>query len=152
MLRRTFVTSGIALFGERVWPGQQVYVCCAKNAGFPEAIVRVAQSVAWKRTPAELLNNPVVFLAHVMTFGDIEDVVAARKYFSEREWRQTLEEAPSGIFDPWSWNYWNLKFGRNPAPHMPRGRFGFTRRRTVGKAPFQAQQISKISQLRFPSP
>jgi len=64
-----------------------------------------------------------LFLSHVMTYGTIEEVVAVEKHFSEDEFVQALRWAPPGIFDKYSWNYWNLKFDRVPVPPLPRRRF-----------------------------
>ena len=35
------------------------------------------------------------------------------------DYREVLEHAPSGIFDPRSWAYWNLVCGHRPAPPLP---------------------------------
>ena len=87
------------------------------------ALLAVARRVVWFKEPAEALADPVHFLAHVMTYGTIEDLMALRGVIGEEAFCEALAHAPPGIFDPRSWAYWNLKCGRYPAPPMPK-RFG----------------------------
>ncbi|MGA2936088.1 MAG: hypothetical protein ABSF52_03200 [Syntrophobacteraceae bacterium] len=57
------------------------------------------------------------FLAHVMTYGTVEDLKALRGIVGRDEFREVLDNAPPGIFDARSWAYWNLKCGRRrPCP------------------------------------
>ncbi len=83
----------------------------------------VAARVVWFKPAEETLEDPTFFLAHVMTYGSIEDVISAKKYFAQKDFRQALEQAPPGLFDKRSWSYWNLIFGRRPAPPMPTRKF-----------------------------
>ncbi len=71
----------------------------------------VAKRLIWWKTPNEALADPRRFLAQVMVFGNVEDVLAARRRFPEAEWRAVLAEPPTGLFDPRSWAYWHLVFG-----------------------------------------
>jgi hypothetical protein len=82
-------------------------------------LLSVAERVVWFKTPSEALADPVHFLAHVMTYGTVEDLRALEGLAGQREFREALEHAPPGIFDARSWAYWNLKCGRVPAPPMP---------------------------------
>jgi hypothetical protein len=79
-------------------------------------LLAVAERVVWFKTPAEALANPVHFLAHVMTYGTPEDLRALQGWSDQNNFRETLENAPPGVFDPRSWAYWNLKCGRVPVP------------------------------------
>ena len=83
------------------------------------ALLAVAERVVWYKPPSEALDDPVHFLAHVMTYGTVEDLRALTGMVGPEEFRETLENAPPGVFDPRSWAYWNLKFGRTPAPPLP---------------------------------
>jgi hypothetical protein len=83
------------------------------------ALLAVAERVVWYKPPSEALDDPVHFLAHVMTYGTPEDLRALIGVVGPDEFRETLENAPPGIFDPRSWAYWNLKCGRTPAPPLP---------------------------------
>jgi hypothetical protein len=71
------------------------------------------------QAPAETLANPVHFLANVMTYGTVEDLRALNDVVSLNEFRETLENAPPGVFDARSWAYWNLKCGRESTPPLP---------------------------------
>lgn len=82
----------------------------------------VARRVVWFKAPEEALVDKTHFLAHVMTYGTVEDVLTARKHFSAEEFRAALENAPAGVFDPRSWAYWNTVLGRLPVPPLPKRR------------------------------
>jgi hypothetical protein len=82
-------------------------------------LLAVARRVVWFKEPAEALADPVHFLAHVMTYGTIEDLMALRSMVGKEEFCEVLDHAPPGVFDPRSWAYWNLKCGRQPVPPMP---------------------------------
>ena len=79
----------------------------------------VAERVVWFKPPAEALADPVHFLAHVMTYGTVEDLRALDGVAGMEEFREALDNAPPGVFDARSWTYWNLKCGRSPAPPLP---------------------------------
>ena|ERR1700733_2296216 len=82
-------------------------------------LLAVAERVVWFKRPSETLADPVHFLAHVMTYGTVEDLGVLKGVAGENEFREALDNAPPGVFDARSWAYWNLKFGRVPAPPMP---------------------------------
>lgn len=79
----------------------------------------VARHAIWFESPAKALANPIRFVAYVLTYGTYEDVCVLRKYVSDDDFVEAIDNAPPGIFDPRSWAYWNLKIGRYPAPPMP---------------------------------
>ena len=120
-------------------------------SALPE-IVEVAHRVAWRKSPAELLRDPMQYLAHVMTFGEIEDVFVTRKYFRDSQLRRVLKHAPAGTFDPWSWNYWHVILNGYAAPAMPDRWFGFKRIRKTGKRLVTAAEIKCAGIPRFPRP
>jgi hypothetical protein len=82
-------------------------------------LLRVARRVVWFEEPEQALADPLHFLAHVMVFGTFEDLSALRGIVGKREYREVLEHAPPGLFDPRSWAYWNLVCGRSPPPPLP---------------------------------
>jgi len=94
-----------------------------KNLPRTPELLNVARRVVWFMEPEKTLENPVHFLAHVMTYGTIEDLRALHGVVDESDYRKTLENAPPGVFDPRSWTYWNLKCGLPPARPLP-VRFG----------------------------
>jgi hypothetical protein len=79
-------------------------------------LLAVAERVVWFKAPAEALAERTHFLAHVMTYGTVEDLRALEGIVSQREFEEVLEYAPPGVFDARSWAYWNLKCGRAPGP------------------------------------
>ena len=85
-------------------------------------IERVARRLFWWRPPAEALQDTRRFIAQVMTYGSLEDVVTARRYFPRNEFEAVLDNPPAGVFDDRSWNYWNLLYGRYPPAPMPKRR------------------------------
>lgn len=82
-------------------------------------VLCVARRVVWFKPPREVINDIPHFLAHVMTYGTIEDVNVIRRHLSLDTFRQALEDAPPGVFDRRSWAYWNLVCGRDPESAMP---------------------------------
>lgn len=82
-------------------------------------LLAVARRLCWSTPPEEALAEPYLFLAHVMTYGTTEDVLTVRRALGLEAFREALEHAPAGIFDPRSWSYWNLICGRWPAPPLP---------------------------------
>ncbi len=83
-------------------------------------LLKVARRVVWFEDPEDALADPVHFLAHVMTYGTVEDLKALEGIVGIEEFREVLENAPPGVFDPRSWAYWNLKCGRRPPLPLPR--------------------------------
>jgi hypothetical protein len=82
-------------------------------------LLKVARRVVWFKEPGEALADRVHFLAHVMTYGTVEDLKVLRDAIGEEDFREVLDHAPPGIFDARSWAYWNLKCGRRPTPPLP---------------------------------
>jgi hypothetical protein len=83
------------------------------------ALLNVARRVVWFKEPEEALADPVHFLAHVMTYGTVEDLKALDGIVGQDDYCEVLNHAPPGIFDSPSWAYWNVKCGRLPAPPLP---------------------------------
>ena len=80
---------------------------------------QVARSLFWWKPPAEALEDPIRFLAQVMTYGTIEDLAVVRRYFPESAFRDVLANPPAGVFDPRSWSYWHVRFGLEVPPELP---------------------------------
>ena len=79
----------------------------------------VATRVIWFETADEALRYPNRFLAYLMTYGTLEEILVARKYFTDADFKAALENPPAGIFDVRSWHYWNGVYGREPVPPLP---------------------------------
>jgi hypothetical protein len=84
----------------------------------------VASRVVWFEPAEQALANPVRFMAYAMRYATHEDMRIIRRYVSDRDFKEALDQAPPGIIDDRSWAYWNSKMGRYPAPPLPQRRFG----------------------------
>ena len=80
----------------------------------------VASRVVWFEPPAEALEDPIRFMAYAMASATHEDMKVLRRYVSDADFREALDNAPPGIIDPRSWAYWNSVMGRYPAPPAPK--------------------------------
>jgi hypothetical protein len=87
--------------------------------GYPSELRDVAERVMWFEGADEALRYPKRFLAYVMTFGTLDEVLKARKYFSNRDFEAVIADPPPGIFDERSWTYWNIVYHRLPVPPLP---------------------------------
>ena len=89
-------------------------------------LIAVARRVVWFQKPEETLADPIRFLAYAMCYGTAEDLVMLEKAgVSLDDYNEVLANPPSGILDPRSWTFWNLKCGRVTVPPMPVRSFGF---------------------------
>lgn len=68
----------------------------------------VARRCVWFKSTEAALARPVHLVAHVLTYGMPSDVKTLRKYVSDTELAEAVENAPAGIFDGRSWAYWRL--------------------------------------------
>jgi len=84
----------------------------------PDELQKVAQRVVWFKSPDESLNDTKLFLAHVMTYGTLDDIVVAMQYYTEADFDRVLTDPPAGVFDLRSWNYWNLRYHHEPVPPL----------------------------------
>ena len=82
----------------------------------------LAAKLVWWKEPDEALADQRRFLAQAMTFGDWEDMQYVRSVYGDDALDAVLENAPPGVFDQRSWNYWHLVLRRSPVPPMPRRR------------------------------
>jgi hypothetical protein len=83
-------------------------------------LFKVARGVIWFEPPERALATPIRFLAYLMTYGTLDEVLVVMRYLDLDDFREALEHATPGIFDERSWNYWHLMTGRHPPPPMPR--------------------------------
>ncbi len=90
---------------------------------YSEELKRVAKRVIWFKAPEKTLQESKLFLAYLMTYGTLEDIATAMKYYSEADFDLVLRDPPAGIFDRRSWNYWNLRYHHEPVPPLPRRTF-----------------------------
>jgi hypothetical protein len=83
-----------------------------------EQLKRIARALFWWQSPEVSLANPRRFLAQVMTLGTWDEVQSAGDSFGWDAFRETLLNAPPGVFDGRSWAYWHAFFGL-PEAEMP---------------------------------
>ena len=88
-----------------------------------DALRHVAQRVVWFKTPTDAMADERDFLMRVLSHGTLSDVQATRRVVGDERIRQALEVAPSGVFSPRQWLYWNRLYGIVPVPSMPVRRF-----------------------------
>lgn len=79
----------------------------------------VAKRLVWFKPPEDALQEKKLFLAHVMTYGTLRDVIVVLGFFSESDLDAVLDDPPPGIFDPRSWTFWNVRYHREPIPPLP---------------------------------
>jgi hypothetical protein len=96
----------------------------------------LARRIIWFEPPDHALADPIRFMAYAMTYARHEDMRVIRRYVSDDDMRDALDQAPPGIIDPRSWAYWNSKMGRYPPPPLPVRRFTT---RADGQDPFSAR-------------
>jgi len=89
---------------------------------YSHELLAVAKRVFWFGTPEEALEFPSRFLTYVMTYASDEDVRIVKKYFSDDDFKATLDDPAPGIFDRKSWAKWNEYYGRTPVPQLPKRR------------------------------
>jgi hypothetical protein len=79
----------------------------------------VAKLIFWFGTPEEALEFPKRFLTYAMTYASDEDIEILRKYFTDDDFKATLDDPAPGIFDQSSWAKWNERYNRTPVPPLP---------------------------------
>ena len=84
----------------------------------------LARRLVWFEPPTEALSDTARFVAYAFARATHEDMALLRKFLSDDDLREVLDDAPPGIIDPRSWAYWNAILGRYPAPPMPERQLG----------------------------
>lgn len=84
-----------------------------------EKLRKAAERCVWFQPPETAVKNPALLVAHILTYGGLEDVGALRAQYDDDDLRAALDAAPPGIYDARSWAYWNLVVGRYVTPPAP---------------------------------
>ena len=79
----------------------------------------LAESLVWFEPPDVALADPVRFMAYAFARATHEQMKKLRRYLSEEDLNEALENAPPGIIDARSWAYWNVRAGKYPVPPLP---------------------------------
>jgi len=87
---------------------------------FSDELLAVAKRIFWFGTPEEALEFPKRFLTYAMTYASDKDIEILRKYFSDDDFRATLDDPVPGIFDRSSCAQRNERYKRTPVPTLPR--------------------------------
>ena len=77
-------------------------------------LLALAPRVIWFEPAERALSDPIRFLAYVMTYGTLQDIIVVRRYLDLDDFREALEHAPPGIIDQRSWTYWHTVIGGIP--------------------------------------
>lgn len=80
------------------------------------SLEQIARKLMWWKSPVETLADKQRFLAQVMVYGTVADVLEAQQRFSRQDFINTLPHPPAGVFDERSWVYWRLVYGLPEQP------------------------------------
>jgi hypothetical protein len=83
----------------------------------------IARRIIWIESPERALAEPIRFMTYAMIYALHEDMRVLRRYVTDDDMREALDNGPPGTIDPRSWAYWNSKMGRYPPPPMPVRKF-----------------------------
>jgi hypothetical protein len=67
-------------------------------------LAAIARRVCWWEPVAATLENPPLFLCRIMALGTWEDICIALDHYGRDAFREALQNAPPGLFDPRSWH------------------------------------------------
>jgi len=84
-----------------------------------DALRDLAKRYVWWQSPDETLARRDHFLCQLMTLATAEDVGLARRLLGDDAFRHALNNAPPGVLDERSWNFWHLLLFRRPPPPAP---------------------------------
>jgi hypothetical protein len=79
----------------------------------------LARRLVWFESADDALGDPIRFMAYAFARATHQEMQTLRAYLDDDDLREALDNAPSGVIDPRSWAYWNLRLGRHPAPPPP---------------------------------
>ena len=83
-------------------------------------LIRVAKRLIWWEPPEQALANGHRFLAQVMNLGTWTDIKRVEAVLGLEAFGSVLEDPPPGVFTLRRWNYWHVRLGKDPAPHLPK--------------------------------
>ncbi len=82
-------------------------------------LAAIARRVCWWEPVAATLENTPLFLCRIMALGTWEDIRIALDHYGRDAFREALQNAPPGLFDPRSWHYWHHRLQLLPVPSLP---------------------------------
>ena len=93
----------------------------------PWDLQMVAKRVVWFKKPEDALRDTKLFLAHVMTYGTLNNITATLHYFSESDFEAVLDDPPPGIFDRRSLDILERAISSRARARVTQAEFGFGR-------------------------
>jgi hypothetical protein len=84
-----------------------------------EALKELAKRYVWWQPPEVTLARRDHFLCQLMALATADDMRVARSAFGDDAFRHALRNAPPGVIDERSWNFWHLFFFHEAPPPMP---------------------------------
>jgi hypothetical protein len=82
-------------------------------------LAAIARRVCWWEPASNTLENTPVFLCRIMVLGTWDDTCIAIEHYGRNAFREALQNAPPGLFDPRSWHYWHHRLEFLPVPPLP---------------------------------
>lgn len=80
---------------------------------------QLARRYVWWQEADQTLDDEVLLLCQLMQLGTPADLQAARRMFGDDAFRAALNNAPPGVLDARSWNFWHLVLMHHAPPAMP---------------------------------
>jgi hypothetical protein len=93
------------------------------RAVVPEPALKMqalALRYVWWQTAEETLASPDTLLRQILKIGTADDYVAARAYWGEGAFKDSLASAPAGSLDERSWDFWHRHYGLPERPYPKR--------------------------------
>ncbi len=112
---------------------------------YSDDLPAVAKRIFWFGTQEEALEFPKRFLTYAITYASDEDIEILKKYFTDDDFKATLDDPAPGIFDRRSWAKWNERYNRTPVPPLPRRRIPGVDPATIPD--FSPPSIENISEV-----
>jgi len=84
---------------------------------------RIAREVVWWESPETTISDQDNFLNWVMVRGFWEDMQYTLRMYGVDAFRNALQRAKPGVFDPASWHYWHHRLGFESVPELPERKF-----------------------------
>ena len=82
-------------------------------------LLDLAKKYVWWKTAEVEVNQLPHLMAQVFTFGTWNDAYAMYIHLGDQHCKELLKEAPPGIFNKKSWNFWHLLLKEQQIPALP---------------------------------
>lgn len=82
-------------------------------------VTLLARKYVWWKPPGEATARPERVIAHVMNFGDYDDMQALAVAVGDTVLVDVLKHAEAGEFNARSWAYWHYRLGLASLDDVP---------------------------------